>query len=136
MTPDGSTVAPKIVVATSATSCRCSSSVPAPARVADVPTYWIRGARLPADPADEQGDVGALPAAIRVELVEDQEPEVGGGLDQPPLPRAREEQLEHHVVSQQDVGRVRDDRLALFVVLLARVPRERDRSLAIREART
>ena len=43
-----------------------------------------------------------------MQLIQDQEPQAPGGIDQPAIARAREDQLEHHVVGQQDVGRIRN----------------------------
>ena len=78
--------------------------VPPPASVADVPTTWRSAGRL-ADAAHQQRDVGALAAPIRVQLVEDQEAQALRRRDEALLVRPREEQLEHHVVGEQDVGR-------------------------------
>jgi hypothetical protein len=62
-----------------------------------------------------------------VKLVEDEEPEPPRGLHDLVLIRSGEDQLEHHVVGEQNVGRRREDRLPLLVRLLARVAPERDR---------
>jgi hypothetical protein len=51
-----------------------------------------------AEPADEQGHVGALAAAVGVQLVQDQEPQAPGRLDQAPVPGPGEDEFEHHVV--------------------------------------
>lgn len=51
---------------------------------------------------------------------------VRGGLDQPALLRSREHELEHHVVGEQDVGRVGQDLLEPLVALLAGVAGEAD----------
>ena len=65
---------PKSRVASSATCWRCSALVPGPARVALVPMHCsAAGADRAAQPADQHRDVGALPAAVGVQLVEDQE---------------------------------------------------------------
>ena len=84
------------------------------------------------DASDEHGDVGPLPPAVGVELVEDQEPESLGvfadrlvGLVEP-----RHDQLEHDVVGQQYVGRVLRDPIALLPGLLPGVASERDRLAA------
>ena len=61
------------------------------------------------EPADEQGHVGALAAAVSVQLVQDQEPQAPRRLDQAPVPGPGQDQFQHHVVGQQDVGRIRDD---------------------------
>ena len=132
----GSTAAPNSSEATRATSARCSSSVPGPASVADVPTHCSSVAwHASRTRRQSSADVGALPAAVGVQLVEDEEPQA--------LRRARRAcarcgrvrmQLEHHVVRQQDVRRVREDRLALLVALLAGVAAERDRPGRARRA--
>src|SRR5581483_12482479 len=56
---------------------------------------------LPTAP-HEHGDVGTLTAAIRVELVEHEEPQPTRTLDELTLVRSRENQLQHHVVGEQD----------------------------------
>src|SRR5450759_980201 len=76
-----------------------------------------------------------LGGEVGVELVEDEEAETPGGFDELTLVGAREEQFEHHVVRQEDVRRRADDRLAVLVILLARVTGERHRALAVGEAR-
>ena len=78
--------------------------------------------------ADEQRDVGALAAAVRVQLVEHQEREALRRPDERLVVRAREDVLEHHVVGQQDVRRMRADLLALLVVLLPGEAAERHRA--------
>ena len=111
---------------------------PAPASVADVPTTWssVAFGRL-ADAAHEQRDVGALAAAVGVQLVEDQEPQALGRLDQPFSYGPGEEQLEHHVVGEQDVRRAGDDRLALLVASPGRCTgAKRHRARAVGEAVT
>ena len=65
-----------------------------------------------ATPADEHRNVGALAAAIGVQLVEHEEPEPPGGPHQLAILAAREQQLQHHVVREQDVGRIPPDRLS------------------------
>jgi hypothetical protein len=68
-----------------------------------------RGLTCLADTADEQGHIGALPAAVRVQLVEDQKAQPARVAHELVLAAAREDELEHHVVREQDVGRVRED---------------------------
>ena len=80
-----------------------------------------------AEPADEQGHVRALAAPVGVQLVQDQEPQALGGLDQSPVPGTGEHKLEHHVVGQQDVGRIRDDPGPVVRGLLPGVTLERHR---------
>ena len=80
-----------------------------------------------AEPADEQRHVRALAAPVGVQLVQDQELQAPGRLDQAPVPGPGQDELEHHVVGQQDVGRVRDDPRPVLRRLLAGVPVERHR---------
>src|SRR6202020_1841114 len=62
---------------------------------------------------------------VGVQLVEDQEPKPPGGANQVlPLVRAGQDKVQHHVVGQQDVGRVGQDRPPLLRALLARVAGE------------
>ena len=77
---------------------------------------------LVTQPADQHGYVGALPAAVGVQLVESEELEALGGADQVlALVGPGEDKLEHHVVRQQDVGWLGQDPHALVARLLARV---------------
>ena len=82
------------------------------------------------DTTAEERDVGALPATVGVQLVEHEEAESAGRVDEVALGRPRQQQLEHHVVRQQHVGRVGDDRRALLLGLLAGVAAEGHRALA------
>ena len=68
-----------------------------------------------------------MAAAVGVQLVEDQESEVAELADEPAIEVPREHQLEHHVVGEDDVGRVLPDLLAFLVVLLAGVAPVGDR---------
>ena len=79
-----------------------------------------------AHPSREQRHIGTLSASIGVQLVEHQELETCCPLHQWPLVDAGEDQLEHHVVGQENVGRVGDDRLTLLILLLPGVPLETD----------
>jgi len=59
-----------------------------------------------------------LPAPVSVELIKHQEERHilwGLSLEDGPVLRAHQEQLRHHVVRQDDVGRIVADLLALFV---------------------
>ena len=90
-----------------ATSACRSSSVPSVASVADVPTHCSsRRPRRLAHPADEQRDVGALAAAVGVQLVEDEEAQAARPARPVRRSRPGQDQLEHHVVGEQDVRRV------------------------------
>src|SRR6266508_5678 len=76
-------------------------------------------------PPHQQPHVRALTTAIAVQLIQHEEAQPTGGLDQvPALPRPQEHQLEHHVVGEDDVGRRAEDPLALLVGLLTGVPGE------------
>ena len=66
--------------------------------------------------ADEHRDVGALAAAIGVQLVEHEKPEPLGGSHQLAVLASGEQQLQHHVVREQDVRRIASDRLALVLM--------------------
>ena len=70
------------------------------------------------EPADKQSHIGALAATVGVQLVQDQEPQTPGRLDQTSIPGAGEDQFQHHVVGQQDVRRVSDDPGPVFRGLL------------------
>src|SRR5690606_28009324 len=74
--------------------------------------------------ADEHGDVGTLPPAVGVEFVEHQEPESLSGADECPILCPRKQQLEHHVVRQQDVWWFPANGFASVTLLLPRVSRE------------
>ncbi len=91
----------------------------------------LQGRRGPAglaDPADQERHVRALPAAVGVQLVEDQELQSLGHADQAgPVVRPGQHQLQHHVVRQQDVRRVLAQLPTLFVGLLPGVTGEGDR---------
>jgi hypothetical protein len=82
--------------------------------------------------ADKHGDVSTLTAAVRVKLVKYEEVKSLGGVDQlPSLLGTGEHQFEHHVVGQQDVGRISQDGFAGVALFLAGVTGERHRFLAL-----
>ena len=83
------------------------------------------------DASHQERDVSALPTPISVQLIEHQEREALSGPNHRAVDRAREQVLEHHVVREQDVRRVVPDLVALLLGLLARVPAERHRRLAL-----
>jgi len=89
-----------------------------------------------AQPAAEQGHVRSLTAAVGVELIEDEEAKAPGRLHQLALEGAGEDQLEHGVVGEQDVGLLVGNALALLVGFLAGVAGEGDRGTALRVAQT
>jgi hypothetical protein len=66
-----------------------------------------------------------------VQLVEHQELQALRRLDDGALHRPREDQLQHHIVGEQDVWRVLEDAPALLLALLAGVRGEGDRSPAV-----
>ena len=84
--------------------------------------------------ADEHCDVRPLSAPVGVQLVEDEEPETLGGPHQRTVLAAREQQLQHHVVRQEDVRRLVTDGLADGAPFLSRVAREAHRRTAFRVA--
>ena len=83
--------------------------------------------------ANQQGDVRALPPAIGMELVQDQEPQALGGPHQFAILAPREQQFEHHVVGEQDVRRVGPDLFPFRPLFLTRVAREPHRRAALAE---
>jgi hypothetical protein len=58
-----------------------------------------------ARPSNEQCNVRALAAAIRVQFIEYEEPQPGGGTHKGTFSWPSQDQFKHHVVGQQDVGR-------------------------------
>src|SRR6266508_3988221 len=112
---------PNNCVATRATSARCSLKPCPPAIVAEVPMHC----RLGVSQASRTRRTSNPTSAIAVQLIQHEEAQPTGGLDQvPALPRPQEHQLEHHVVGEDDVGRRAEDPLALLVGLLTGVPGE------------
>jgi len=85
-----------------------------------------------ANAADEEGDIRALAPAVRVELVEDEEPQAGAVPDDlaVDLLLTGHQELEHHEVREEDVRRVLGDLPTRIVVLLSRVAPDGDRPLA------
>jgi len=77
---------------------------------------------------DQEGDIGPLPSPVGMQLIQDEKPEAGTVPNdlavKVVLPGHQE--LEHHEVGQQDVGRVRSNAHPFLVTLLARVPLELD----------
>ena len=84
--------------------------------------------------ANEHRDVGALTPAIGMQLVEHEEPEPLGGPHQFAVLDAREQQLQHHVVREQDVRRIAPNRLAGLSPLLPGIAGESNEGLALRVA--
>ena len=84
--------------------------------------------------ANEHRDVGALAPAIGMQLVEDEELEPLGGSHQRAILASREEKLQHHVVREQNIGRVGPNGLARVVPLLPRIAGEAHRGFAFRVA--
>jgi len=93
------------------------------------------GAQALPDPAHQQCDVGALAAAVGVQLVQYQKAQVRAVVDHLAVERilAGEQQLQHHEIGQQDVGRVGADLLAHLLALLAGVAREGHRRIGVRQ---
>ena len=70
--------------------------------------------------ADQQSHIRSLPAAVGMEFVEDEKAEPLGGADQRAVLIPGQEQFEHHVVGQQDVGRIVPDGFTRFLFFLSR----------------
>jgi hypothetical protein len=107
-------------------------ALPSLAIVADVPMHWsLSGARR--SRTHEQRNVGALTSPVRVQLVEYQEPEPDAVADDLPiqLVLTGHQELKHHEVRQQNVGRVIRDAPTLLVVLLPGVAGEGDGAIAL-----
>lgn len=85
-----------------------------------------RPARLPRPPR-QQRDVGTLAAPVGVQLVEDQELQPLGGPHQPAVPHPSEDQLQHHIVGEDHVGRIAQQDVPLLAVELARIAAHPDR---------
>ena len=58
------------------------------------------------EPPEEQRDVGAEAASVGVHLVEHHEAAAVVGEERVPVRRPHQQVLQHHVVGEQDVGRV------------------------------
>jgi len=79
----------------------------------------------------QQRHVGALPAAVGVQLVENQEAKPARRFNQTPLMRPSQDQFQHDVVRQQDVGWASNDRVLFVVRFLPSVASEGCRSLPV-----
>ena len=88
---------------------------------------------LVADAATEHGDISALPASVGVELVESQELQPLRRLDDRLFRHPSEDQLEHHVVGEDDVRRIVANLATLFVGLLAGVATDADGGMVLVE---
>ena len=75
-----------------------------------------------------------MPATVGVQLIEHQELEILRRFHERPILAAGQQQLEHHVIRQQDVRRVAANRLALVAFLLPGVARETHGRLTVRVA--
>ena len=80
--------------------------------------------------ANQQGNIGALTAAVSVQLVEYQEAQTFHGTHQFSVFVAGEKQLEHHVIGEQDIRRVAADLLPFGSFFLPGVARKAHRRLA------
>lgn len=89
--------------------------------------------RIP-DSADQQGDIGPLPAPVRVQFIEHKELQALGRLDKVLLLRPGEQEFQHHVVGQEDIWWVGDGRALLLIRLLACIECKGHRSFTIRVA--
>ena len=83
---------------------------------------------------DEKRYVRTLATTVRVKLVEDQEPQVLRSTYQFAVFGARKQQFQHHVVGEQDVGRIAPDRLSFGSFLLPGVAGEAHGRLSFRVA--
>ena len=120
-TSSAATSTPNRRVPTSATArCRATRSPPL-AIVAEVPATSRPGRRTSCCSAAQQhGDVGALAAAVDVQLVDRQEGQLGRHpLEHDPLGRADQHVFEHDVVGQDDLRRVREHGVAPLAVAAA-----------------
>ena len=82
-----------------------------------------------AQASNQQRHIGTLTTPVAVQLVEHQEAQRTESPHEVPIPVTGEDQLQHHVVGEQDVGRVALDTLPRLVVVLARVPLEGHRTV-------
>ncbi|TFE69315.1 hypothetical protein A7Q09_05335 [Methylacidiphilum sp. Yel] len=78
------------------------------------------------DPTNQHRHVGSLAAAVGVKLVQYQEAETPSCFNQAPLDGPGEDELEHDVVSEQDVRGILDDLLPFGVRFLTGVAAETD----------
>ena len=69
--------------------------------------------------ANQECHIGSLATAIGMKFVKDKVPQVLGRADQFAVFGTSQQQFQHHVVGEQDIGRVAADRFALFAFLLA-----------------
>ena len=81
---------------------------------------------------DQERHVCTLAAPIGVELIEDQKPQPLRGADQLSILRSGEQELEHHVVREEDVRRIAPNGFADVAFLLPRVPGEAHRRSTLR----
>lgn len=88
----------------------------------------LRARRL-AQPPNQQRHIGALPPPVAMQLVENQEAQRTESPHELPIPVTREDQLQHHVVGEQDVGRIALDPVPRLEVILSRVALEGHRSI-------
>ncbi len=81
--------------------------------------YRVAGTCL--DPSDQQGDVRSLPAAVGVQFIEYQEPQIFEDVvpDVHIFSAPGQDQLQHHVVGHQDMGRVNPHFVPRFFIFLS-----------------
>ena len=84
-----------------------------------------------ADASHQQGDIGALATPVGVQFVEHQERQTAAVIDDAAIDvfEARENQLQHHEVGEQNVGRVVGDGPAFLAALLAGIALDGERRL-------
>ena len=87
------------------------------------------GACVPHSPHQHR-NISALSSAVGVELVQHKKLQTTSCPNNRFLMGAREQQLQHHIVGQQYIRRISDDRLPFVLGLLSSVALEGDRRLA------
>ena len=95
--------------------------------------HQLVGLQTLAQAAHQQGYVGALATTVGVQFVQDQKLQTLAMLDHSPIHVliAGQNQLEHHEVGEQDVGRIVGYLVALSLAFLARVARYGEGGLAL-----
>src|SRR5262245_10321397 len=78
-------------------------------------TLQLERCKSIAYPANEQCHISTLATAIRMQFIKDEELESLCGLDEIFLSRSREEELQHHIVCEEDIRRVGDDPLLVLL---------------------
>ena len=83
------------------------------------------------DAPDEHGDIRTLPPTVGVKLVKNEVPEIlEDGISNRPLLHPCEQELEHHVVGEEDLRGILAHRLPPLLLFLAGVLAEGDGKIA------